>query len=659
MATHSLQGVLSKNRAEELDLDVWQHFVVPPFFEKLDLYTARKPRVIRGGRGCGKTMLLRYLSHQSTFSRLRAEIPVEAVAHIGLYWRADTHFFNLLSGRGVDEDVWHSAFLHAAAIILGIEVVASLHSIANSSCPAIDKQRLESLDLSRLRAFDEHLPGDCRSLRSALEQRLWALQSWANNTRTSAQPKFLPGEVFISALIREVKTQLPELESANYFVYIDEYENLKEWQQKIVNTWLKHSEVPLIFNLAMKRNAMRTQQTTGAESLADIHDFRVHDLEALLDDDFSLFSAEILFLNLSLAKQATPVDPVVLRDPYSIRRRLDPVYREKVKAAVRELFPGLTQREMADRVFADQALNLKLRQRTKQALSSRGSKIDPEAFCDPKHAEASVVIPSLLFRSALDPNDVMQEFEKLRDGEENDFTGRRAWIHNNFVGSYLQIYEPHSKPCPLFAGFQSFCLLAHGNIRYLLELCHTSLNRLDDWDGVQSVSIDVQADAAREASAAFLREVRSCGAKGLQLHGFVLRLGSLFAIAHQRPTQSEPEQNHFSIGAGTQVLTTDDQDFLREAVKWSVIYEEPETKKKDVDEPEGFEYILAPIYAPYFHISYRKKRKLKLSTDEVIVLIRGSYEQVKNLLRRYSMTWEVQPSDLAPTLFSHLGESSE
>src|ERR1017187_4500634 len=104
----------SKNRAEELGYDVWQHFVIPPFYNQLDLTTARKPRIIIGGRGCGKTMLLRYLSHQTMFSRLRPTIPVDSLKHIGLYWRADTHFMNLMSGRGIDDSTWHSAFVHAA-----------------------------------------------------------------------------------------------------------------------------------------------------------------------------------------------------------------------------------------------------------------------------------------------------------------------------------------------------------------------------------------------------------------------------------------------------------------------------------------------------------------------------------------------------------------
>ena len=52
-----VRSVLSKNRAEELGYDVWQHYVIPPFFKRLDLHTARKPNLIIGGRGCGFLVL--------------------------------------------------------------------------------------------------------------------------------------------------------------------------------------------------------------------------------------------------------------------------------------------------------------------------------------------------------------------------------------------------------------------------------------------------------------------------------------------------------------------------------------------------------------------------------------------------------------------------
>src|SRR5262249_41939783 len=105
-SAETLQTVFTRNRAEELGHDVWRDFVVPPFFDKLDLQQARKPRMIVGGRGCGKTMLLRYLAHQSTFSPDRSEIPNEAIQHIGLYWRADTQFARMMLGRDIPNDVW-------------------------------------------------------------------------------------------------------------------------------------------------------------------------------------------------------------------------------------------------------------------------------------------------------------------------------------------------------------------------------------------------------------------------------------------------------------------------------------------------------------------------------------------------------------------------
>jgi hypothetical protein len=49
LADVTLQSVCTKNRAEELGHDVWQHFVIPLFFDQLDVQTATKPWVIIGG----------------------------------------------------------------------------------------------------------------------------------------------------------------------------------------------------------------------------------------------------------------------------------------------------------------------------------------------------------------------------------------------------------------------------------------------------------------------------------------------------------------------------------------------------------------------------------------------------------------------------------
>ena len=101
-------------------------------------------------------------------------------------------------------------------------------------------------------------------------------------------------------------------------------------------------------------------------------------------------------------------------------------------------------------------------------------------------------------------------------------------------------------------------------------------------------------------------------------------------------------------------LREEHDEFIKEAEKWSVLFVERETKIKDEFRREGFEYILNPIYAPYFNITYRKRRKLELTTDDFIVLAGGDYEEVKNLLKRYSRKWEVDLEQSDPGLFSHL-----
>jgi len=654
------QSVFTKNRAEELGYDVWEHFVVPPFYHLLDLQTARKPRLVIGGRGCGKTMLLRYLSHQTMFSRSRATIPDDALLHIGLYWRADTQFANAMIKRDIPDDTWQAAFSHMAALVLGMEVLDSVQTVALSSSRLVGESHLDRLDFNRLKAFDDQLPSSAKLLRQDLEERLWRFESWVNDVRKVQEPRFLPGQRFVLALIRMIQQQISALSGTTFFVYLDEYENLCLYQQEIINTWLKHSEAPLIFNLAMKRNAFEARKTTGPESLSDIADFRTHDLELYFSEEegFRLFAAEILFLRLSLAGVTnTPIVVADLRDPLRLEDRRKGTYKKRVLEAAEAIFADVSRAALARGVFEDASLSRTLENRIRSALKHRESGLSWQRFFRPSVSEASIVSPALLFRKNLDPSRVAEEMDKLERGEENRFTGPTNWIHNHFVGCLLQLYEPHARACPFYAGFRTFCELSRGSIRHFLELCHKSINRSSAIGRKLSDPIppDLQAAAARQASAAFLGEVRSFGPYGNQLYTFALRLGSLFALAHQRPTQSESEQSHFSIGGGSSDLTSEDTRFLREATKWSVLFEHKVTKKKQAHLPETAEYVLNPIYSPYFHISYRKRKRLELRSEDVICLIRGSYDEVSNLLKRFSRVWSVEPSEMAPTLFSHLG----
>src|SRR5690606_20028442 len=98
--------------------------------------------------------------------------------------------------------------------------------------------------------------------------------------------------------------------------------------------------------------------------------------------------------------------------------------------------------------------------------------------------------------------------------------------------------------CPLYAGFKAFCQMSNGNIRHLTELCYKTFlrasdkNTLDNLVQIWEIKTIHQAQAAKQASATFLNEVKTFGRFGNQLHTFVLRLGTLFSIAQRNPRQS-------------------------------------------------------------------------------------------------------------------------
>jgi hypothetical protein len=659
-----LRKACTKNRAEELGLDVWEHFAIPLFFDKLDIGSATKPCRFTGGRGCGKTMLLRYLSHQSAFSPKRKHYDDSVLKQIGLYWKVDTHFANLLVGRNIPEDVWQSAFAHFTSLAIALDAIQCLVSIAASSFSGFSLEELSHLSLNSSHDFDPTLPLNAIELKSELGRRQRAFQTWANNPRTVSPPTFLPGREFVEALVREIIEKVKVLSESVFFIYIDEYENLRDEQQRLINTYIKHSEPPLIFNIATKRNGMRTNATVGAEKITEIADFRTYDLDSMLETtDFDQFAAEVLFFRFATMGGAkeVPISVEQLRDPAALPARRSATYRSSVINAAKKIFPGLTEPELASYAMGDESISRLLEKKINKAIKNRGEgKLDAEAFMDQTNPRASFVVPALLHRMNLKPQEVLDEFNWLREGKPNRFSGPTGWIQNNFVGCFLQLYVPFARTCPFYAGFDSFIGISRGNLRHFLEICHNSLKHIGEHPVLTDlvVGVEEQAESARQASADFLREIRSSGPYGNQLYDFACALGKLFALAHRRPSQSEPEINHFSIREGVAALSSSDREFLDEATKWSVLIELEETKTKSESSFTGTEWMLAPIYAPYFRITFRKKRRVELTRDELTVLINGPRDLQQGLYEKFERRW-IDSRAGEPTLFDFLTEEDE
>lgn len=645
-----MQQAFIRNRSEEYDRDVWDSYVLPLYFESLGLHEARKSVVLEGGRGCGKTALLRYLSYHSQFSPKRGDIPDEALSTIGLYLKADPQYFSGFTGGGLEDDRWLYVFEHALCLALAEQVLGSLHAVNCDSERLIQYGQLESLNFATaVGGFTEDpIPPKLGDFCDWLRLQRQKLSRWFRTFDDDAPlPQLLPLRDFLSSLIGEIRAKLPYMSGSVFAVYIDEYENLLDYQQRFLNTLIKVGEPPLIFHVAMKPNGMRTRMTTGTESIQEIADFRKIKLDEELQSDFDVFAAELFFfrlLQVGLPESATPINRRRLQDPTQIKeRKQDANYRLSVVTEMRRVLPGQKNSEIAAEVFEDDVLHRRWKRIVSDGLLAQRSALKVEGFYDREFPEASVVCAALLSQSTKTADEVLKEFEKLRLGQPNRFK-QGDWIHHFLVGTLLLIFLPfRQRPCPIYAGFDAFISLSRTNIRHFLELCHLSMNSFEVNESFDmfSVPINSQALAAFKTSRAFKEEVAGCGDMGNRLLSMVNFLGKLFRLSQGRPSQSEPERTHFCII--NEEVSGEAQRVLSEAIKWSVLFEEPESKVKGM-RYESKEYVLNPIYAPFFGLSYNKGRKLELPFSQAEVMLTGGVDDFTDMLKLYEKNWLTGPS---------------
>lgn len=652
-----------KIRADDFPPEsVYNEFIVPPFKNWINVL--RHPRSVRimGGRGCGKTMFVRYFGHQSWLSRERTGLPDKDARDIGLYFRPDTEFCGLLSTEWLGQQQARLAFSHYVALNLLSDACSAVESISTANFadgfiamgdPAIDPALASLLELT-----DPSLS----ALRDVLELRQVQLESWVRNPKREPQPKFLSFASVLPRLASDLERVNPRLKGLAFKAFIDEFENLAASHREIICDAIKHRRPRLVVHIAHKKAAVNDFKTSSEERVVEIHDVNTFDLEGEFSNlsVFSLMAAELLLLRLHQAGRSfdcPAFDPQKLHDVRDLAYRAQGNYRDQVLRCVRSILPTPTAAEIAAGVMSDEPLRRRLVDMIDKGLSlhkasARYKAADLIKDGTPANAQASVVLGALLNRKAQDVDTLIGEFNKATNGgrcEPNPFFKVGGWVENNLQGCLFHLYAGLPRRSNInYAGFDRFCALAHPNLRFFQALCHATLRLAgqdvaDQNESYQApIAIDVQADAAKAVSEDVFADVFQLGSNGGHLLEIAGRLGKLFQAYNRRASQSEPEINHFSIKASDrEKLTEEAEALLRQAKIWSVLYEERDTKNKSNYDIASTDLILNPIYAPHFRISYRKRRKVTLQAGHVEVILRQSPAQFEMVLREL-----VDPSDL-------------
>ncbi|MCK5606465.1 toll/interleukin-1 receptor domain-containing protein [Candidatus Pacearchaeota archaeon] len=621
-----------------------------PEKEKYDLFLENKPIFIIGGRGCGKTMLLKSLTPRVLLSRMNINTYKEArekgVNFFGIYFRLEKGslliydynsliemgfsqtglpkdyelYQNLLRKLNRIKELSSKEIMNEPIITAGINagwaislnefnfkilrtVLQELNELRNVSTPIIvidenierkiTEEICEILDIEdlNLRNFQE--------LIKFLNKDLSKISRYIQNISTPhAKPEvnWCRTDIkFLDDSIKIIKDNVNDLKGSIFYLLFDEFENFRPFQQSMIIEWVKTSTF-FVPKIASKFEGIYTKLTLQGQSLQFGEDCP-HPIE--LDYDLS-----------------------------------DNYQKEEYQKLLKVICNKLLEIEGYDNKDITTLLE------------------------EPKELEIS-------------QEDIDKEIKNIRESSGLKYESKKIKDYRNKlqIAAIFRLLRERKKVKgrksrkKTYAGFETYTYLSSGIVRIFLNLVGMSLYKAEgesrNIKGGESISIADQTWASYVISRAWLEKIPDnydFREHGEKIYQFIVDIGYLLEerlLNH--PT--EPECLSFTLTDPINLNSKENvilSDILSYTERESILYKRKETtayKPKQSAETKAREYLLNRIYAPILGLSYRTRwGRNKFTTTEIMGLLveskrKETMRQLKDRIKKEEMDKESKLSD--------------
>ena len=603
------QSLIGLYKAEWLNKNLFEYFNEPGYFSSLK---TNRPCVLIGGRGTGKTTVLKGLSYEGQYainSTEKSSTKIKNLEFYGIYYRVNTNRVTAFRGSEISQEKWDKYFGHYINLIFCQELLKFslwFESVTD------EKVLISNTDLRKI-VISLQIKRPVESLNELKEEvEILLIEFEASiNQAIDNPPENLTAQGGPIDILSEVLTSTEALKDKQFFFLIDEFENFEDYQQKILNTLIKHSNSHYTFKIGVRELGFRERSTLNInEQLTSPADYVRIDLSEIFQPKQFKGFAELV-----------------------INSRLNYQNFNKEKLDISKILTSMTHMEEAKILLGEKPaflndFNKNLSESQKE--SSVSIELGHKYFIYYWSKKNKETIPNLI---------------------EDWFSNREEWnnrLNNHFYASIFAIRAGKTGIRKHYCGWDTFLALSNGNIRYLLELVHTVLQDYLEYKKEKvienpAIHPDIQTRSAMKIGQKNLSELEGLSVEGAKLKKLLLSLGRVFGILAAEPLKRTPEANQFQVNFNKNNSELSHK-ILNQAIMHLALIRQPGNKLTGETSIKDYDFMIHPIFSAFFVFSYRRKRKITITEEDLLNLINNPKKGIKSILN------ENEDSDLSLVL---------
>lgn len=580
----TLRQLFDDNIRAEWSTQYFEDLFVPPtYLTKLE---SVRPCFLFGGRGTGKTTALRSLGYDSVAKRLDIEgSTFSDQEFLGILVRMNKNQVRGFCGEELDDSSWRKLFAHFFNLKVSLEFTKLAEWLESNGYVQLGGSSMKLV----AKALGLADATNVSALSSAIKEAIVELELYVNNPLNS-QPVTLSMAETPLRLIADELAKTETLSGKVFFCCIDEYENLLDYQQAVINTYIKHAEPPLTYKVGVRTNGLRNRQTLdGGDLLKTPDDFA--EIE-IAEEGFNYFAKAVAEKRLQYANKGRTLVPDKLEEflpDLSLEDEAILLGAEKI-----------AQEVVAELLDTDFVLAEKIQVKNKADI----------CFLRYWQEASGLSLPALA-------SDWLDNEPTWSTRIDNHRYASLFWITKGKKGARIRKY---------YCGARTFLSLPAGNIRYFLELLDAAIKfeldagTNDQKQGLLAPSPKSQTLAAASVGKRQLNQLEGLADHGVQLKRLVLAIGKVFFEFARTPQGRSPEVASFVI-EGTPQEVSRIRTLMDEGVAHLAFEVAPRTKATTNLEIKDDEFRLHSIFCAFFEITHRKKRRTTFNARNLLAVL--------------------------------------